>query len=99
MNLSPYAGMSDLSLRFDFSSDGSMDLGNTDTTGSELRAQDGSRLQDGQTFTIDGTTFEFDLGFTLNVPSGAHFQDGQTVTVTGPSGSRVFEFDNNFTLQ
>ncbi len=100
VNLSPYAGLSDLKLRFDFSSDGSMNLGDTLTTGTELRAKAGNRLQDGQSFAIDGVTFEFDLGFTVNVPSGAHFSDrpadADTVTVTGINGvSRVFEFDND----
>ena len=89
VDLSNYTGLSNLRLRFDFSTAGDMEVGNNLFTGSILRALDGATLRDGQTFTIDGTTFEFDLGPTVIVESGPLIADGDTVTVNGT----VFEFN------
>jgi hypothetical protein len=87
IDLSNYAGRANLRLRFDFSTAGSMNLGDVLTTGSELRAIDGSKLRDGNVFTIDGVNFEFDMGSTLVVPSGAT-AIGQSFTL----GGQVFSF-------
>lgn len=82
IDLSNYAGRSNLRLRFDFSTAASMGLGNTLTTGSELRAVDGSKLRDGDIFTIDGVDFEFELGSTIVMPTGAT-AIGKSFTVGG----------------
>ncbi len=82
IDLSNYAGRGNLRLRFDFSTAASMNLGDTFTTGSELRALPGEKLRDGNTFTIDGVVFEFDMGSTLVTPSGAA-ANGQSFTVGG----------------
>ena len=98
-----YAGQKNLRLRFDFSTAGSMDVGNRLTTGDELRAVAGSQLRDGQTFTINALgststqhTFEIDLGYTLVAPSGANIDAGDSFTVdpdgSGPIAARTFTF-------
>ena len=66
IDLSAYAGSSDLRLRFDFSTAASFDLGGAGTTGgSQLAALAGARLRDGDLFTVDDQVFEFDLGYTV----------------------------------
>jgi hypothetical protein len=82
VDLSNFAGRSGLKLRFDFSTAGSMNVGNLQTTGSELYAVAASEITDSQTFTVGGRTFEFDLGSHLTLPSGGSIE-GQTVTVFG----------------
>lgn len=101
VDLSNYAGMSDLKLRFDFSTAGSMNVGDFQTTGSELYAVPATELVDGQTITLADyddfgfqtgqTTFEFDLGAHLTVPSG-NAAIGQSFTITGPNYSQTFTF-------
>ncbi len=101
IDLSNYAGMSDLKLRFDFSTAGSMDLGNIRTAGSELYAVAPSELTDGDTITLgdyDGngilvgqTTFEFDLGAHLTLPSG-NAAIGESFRVQGPGYDETFTF-------
>ena len=95
--LGEYAGMSDIQLRFDFSSAGSM---GTDTTtgGPELRALAGVELQDGQTFGVGGTIFEFDLGPTLILPNAGDVVDGQIIEIQIDGKSTIFEFDNDGTV-
>jgi hypothetical protein len=94
ISLADFAGSGSLRLRFDFSTAGSFDVGRTG--GVELRAIDGNRLADGDTFVIGGETFEFDLGFTLIAQGGKALADGQTFTVTdGNTTSIVFELDSN----
>lgn len=90
IDLSNFAGRSNLRLRFEFSTAGSFDVGDITTGGQELYAVAGSKLRDGQTFVLDGANqFEFDLGRTLVAPSGNLIADGETVTIQGT----VFEFD------
>jgi len=92
IDLSNFAGRTNLKLRFDFSTAGSMGVGSTFQTGSELRAVPGSRLVDGDIFTIDGVSFEFNMGSTLSMPSravalGKSFTvDGQTFTFSAVAG-------------
>ncbi|APZ94408.1 GEVED domain-containing protein [Fuerstiella marisgermanici] len=104
VDLSNYAGQSSLKLRFDFSTAGSMDVGNLGTTGIELYAVSGAELVDGDTFTLSTVdqfgnntgfqTFEFDLGAQLTVPTG-NAAIGQTFTVTGLGFSDTFTFSAN----
>ncbi|MEQ9412041.1 MAG: GEVED domain-containing protein [Fuerstiella sp.] len=105
IDLSNYAGQSDLRLRFDFSTAGSMNLGDTMTTGIELYTVSGAELTDGDTFTLADvdafgfptgltTTFEFDLGAHLTVPTG-NAAIGQSFTVSGPGFADTFTFTDN----
>ncbi len=98
VDLSPWAGLSDLQLRYEFSTAGSLNIGNIMTGGTELRALNGDTLRDGDTFRIDNRTFEFDLGYTVVLPAGSQVIDGDTVRVDTPNGSVTFEFDNDGTL-
>ncbi|MEJ7591908.1 MAG: hypothetical protein WKF77_10190 [Planctomycetaceae bacterium] len=82
VDLSNYAGRNGLKLRFDFTTAGSMNVGDIQTTGSELYAIDASHLSDTDTFSIDGVQFEFDLGAHLTIPSGGTLE-GVTFTVLG----------------
>jgi hypothetical protein len=99
IDLSPFAGLENIRLRFDFSTAGSMDtpeIFGSDTGGEELKILPGSALRDGQTFRIDGTTFEFDLGVTLLAPTGNAIADGETFTINDGLILPVnFEFDND----
>ncbi len=83
VSLAPFAGQENLRLRFDFSSAGSMNVGHLQTTGEELRAIDGYRIEDGDIFSIDGIDFEFERGFTINAPSGAAISAGESFMVEG----------------
>jgi hypothetical protein len=99
VDLGAFAGREDLRLRIDFSSAGDINLGDPNTTGSELWAIAGSRLADGLTFQIDNEIFEFDMGFTAVAPSGAALVDGETFTLTDVAGqSTTYEFDRDNSL-
>ncbi|MFO0904160.1 MAG: dockerin type I domain-containing protein [Pirellulales bacterium] len=96
IDLSGFAGQEHLKLRLDFSSAGDMNLGDPNTTGSELWAVAGSLIADGQTFQIDNEIFEFDLGYTVIPPSGAAIVDGEMFTITDGAGqSTTYEFDSD----
>ncbi|MCA9144379.1 MAG: tandem-95 repeat protein [Planctomycetales bacterium] len=91
--LDEYAGRDNVRLRFDFSTAGEMDLGSTFTTGSELRAVAGVRIQDGDTVQIDNRLIEFDSGLTLVTPSGSAIPARETLSITDTGGQTVvFEF-------
>ncbi len=83
VNLSQFAGQENVRLRFEFSTAGSMGFGQSGGRGPELRMLAGSRLTDGQTVTIGGTTFEIEMGASLVLPSGTRLRNGDTVTVEG----------------
>ncbi|MCA9188858.1 MAG: pre-peptidase C-terminal domain-containing protein [Planctomycetales bacterium] len=95
--LEQFAGRSGVRIRFDYSTAGSMNVGDVDgtaagpLTGEELRAADGAVLRDGDVFSIDDILFEFDLGYTLILPTGDKVIDGETITVDGTT----FEFDSD----
>lgn len=92
-SLAPFAGQSNVRLRFEFSSGASFRTGNPLLGGVELNAVAGTRLADGQTFTMTpqegvsavGTrTFEFDYGLVLDLPGAASIIDGVSqLTVNG----------------
>jgi hypothetical protein len=106
--LGNFAGIDNLKLRFDFSTAGSMNVGdythlngvaNTQTVGQELRAVDGIYLRDGQNFTLGfpgagSQLYTFDMGYTLVAPNGARIPDGARFTINGTA----FEFDSNGTV-
>ncbi|MGE3777583.1 MAG: pre-peptidase C-terminal domain-containing protein, partial [Pirellulaceae bacterium] len=95
--LNRFAGLDNLRIRFDFSTAGDMNIGDTFTVGSELRVLSGTELRDGQTMTLDGNVIlEVDLGYTLVTPNGAGIDDGDSFTIAGGlGGSRTFEFDSD----
>ncbi|MCP3693187.1 MAG: hypothetical protein GY917_13395, partial [Planctomycetaceae bacterium] len=92
--LSNFVGADHLRLRFDFSTAGDMNYGDSwfgseiQTHGSELYGIDGSYLRDGNSFTLmDPVTFnddifEFESGFTFVAPSGKAVPQAATVAVT-----------------
>ncbi len=58
----------------------------------------GRFVRDGMSFTLDGTTYEFDTGSVVlvNALSGAFLTDGSTVRIESSTGAqRIFEFDSN----
>ncbi len=91
VDLGAYAGSDNLRLRFDFTTAGTMSFGDPNRTGDELRTIAGVELRDGQTFRIDGQTFEIDLGPTFVAAEGKDIADGETLTVHGVT----FEFDKD----
>ena len=96
VDLGEYAGRDHLKLRFDYSTAGSMNVGDADTAGSELRVLPAAELVDGAQIIVDGETMEIDLGYTLEAPTGAGMIDGATFTVdygAGVNGS--FEIDKD----
>ena len=101
VNLAAYAGLSNLRLRFDFSTAGDLGIGDTRQGGSYLSTGDGSLYQDGNTFTATSggrtATFEFDMGMDIRLPSSVNLaavipNNGSTFTVTVGGATRTFEF-------
>jgi hypothetical protein len=101
IDLSAFAGLETLRMRFDFNSLGGRDVGLTNYTGTPLSAIPGVDLLDGQTLTLADpltaalSNFEFDIGLGLSVPFGSavSIQDGETLRITANAVSRTFEFD------
>lgn len=92
IDLSNFAGRDSLRLRFDFATAGAMDLvGAGIRSETELVAVSGDQIQDGDTFTIDGVNFEFEMGPSLTFPSGDSLV-GQTfdVALGGPATTFTF---------
>ncbi|MDA1054350.1 MAG: dockerin type I domain-containing protein [Planctomycetota bacterium] len=79
--LGDHAGMDNLRVRIDFFSDSLLD------PIPELRTVPGNELTDGDTFTINGQKFEFDLGSTVRVPTGAAINEGEKLGITSGSGT------------
>jgi|GEM_PF-498183 len=107
IDLSQFAGMDNLRIRFDFSTASDMDIGNMLTGGAYLTVVPGAELRDGQTFAMGGRTFEIDLGYALIFPSaaGAQILDnpsgtrlGEWITVSDGTRTVTFEFDKNGTV-
>ena len=84
VDLGDFAGKSNVTLRFDFSSAGSMGIGNTTQGGVYLAGIAGNQLQDGQSFTLDNSTQ------TGNAANG---------TPTFNNSNAVFTFRQGFVLQ
>ncbi len=83
--LGDFAGMTDLSLRVEFSTAGAIKTGSN-----SLRAVPAERLREGQQFTIAGETFEFDFAPAVTMPAGSTlatlYQDPTavaTITIEG----------------
>jgi hypothetical protein len=95
VSLAGFAGQEGVRLRFDFSTAGEMNTGDLNTTGDELRAVPGYLINDGDTFLIDNTTYEFEVGPSIVTDTGAALVDGERFTLTTDQGTQTFEFDNN----
>lgn len=85
--LEGWAGLPDLKLRFDFSTQGTLKIGDVERGGVELRGVPGTEIADGDTFTIGGNTFEFDRGFTIITGTGASHAPGESFTLGDTGGS------------
>ena len=97
ISLAEFAGSDQVRLRFDFSTAGSFDFGGAESTGgTELHAVAGNQIRDGQALVVDGTTLEFDLGFSLITPTGAETTDGEQLVVgNGTDPAITFELDRD----
>lgn len=51
--------------------------------GPEIRTISGERLVDGETLSLNGETFEIDMGMSLNLPSASSITNGSRVSVDG----------------
>ncbi len=92
IDLSNMAGIGDLRLRFEFSTAGSMNVGDITTVGEEFYARRGSRLRDGQSYIFEGVNqHELDMGYTLVAVGGSRISDGETFTIQGVR----FEFNKS----
>ncbi|MGB9618776.1 MAG: hypothetical protein ACPL7K_00010, partial [Armatimonadota bacterium] len=101
LDLSQFAGLDNLRIRFDFSTASDMDIGNTTTGGEYLTAPEAAELHDGATFSVSNVTFEFDLGYALVLPNvaGLKINDGDYFVVQSGSRLETFEFDKDGSVQ
>jgi len=101
LDLSQFAGLDNLRLRFDFSTASDMDIGDPTTGGEYLTAPAAAELHDGATFVVGGITFEFDLGYALVLPNvaGIKINDGDYFTVQIGPQVETFEFDKDGSVQ
>lgn len=94
-----FAGQKNVTVRFEFSTGASFRTNDPVRGGVELKAVEGSRLVDGDTFqiaTVDQTpasnqTFEFDLGLVLDLPGGKSIANGSQINVNG----NIFTFSTS----
>jgi GEVED domain/Dockerin type I domain/Bacterial pre-peptidase C-terminal domain len=83
VDLSPFAGQSNVKLRFEFSTAGGLGYGRDAGRGPEIRLTNGSQLRDGDQLTIGGKLFEIEMGPSLIVPPGSQLANGMAVTIEG----------------
>lgn len=84
IDLSNYAGRSDLRLRFEFATAGAMNVGDITTVGEEFYVRPGRELRDGNSYIFEGVNqHEIDMGFTLVAPGGRAITAGETFTIQG----------------
>ncbi|MDW8077799.1 MAG: GEVED domain-containing protein [Thermoguttaceae bacterium] len=105
IDLSQFAGQSNLRLRFDFSTASDMEIGNLQLQGAYLTVVPAAELRDGQTMVMaDNVTFEIDLGYALVLPNAAGAkigdnptgtQRGEWLTISDGTRTYTFEFDKN----
>ncbi len=94
VDLSNFAGRSDLRLRFEFATSGAVNVGDITTVGEEMFARDGRTLRDGQSYILEGVNqFELDMGYTLVAPSFSGLVEGETFTLDVDTETLTFEFD------
>ena len=75
LGLEGFAGVEHLRLRYDFSTAGGMNLGDTFSTGSEMRAVEGRFLRDGETVELDrgGIAIQLPVGGGLAITGNEQF--------------------------
>jgi len=97
VDLSWAAGAEAVRVRFDFSTAADMDIGRILTGGEYLVAPAAAEMTDGDNFTIDDVTFEFDLGYALVTPNvaGTRIEDAEYFTVSDGTVTLRFEFDKS----
>ncbi len=91
VDLAPFAGQKNVKIRYEFSTGATFRTGDPERGGVELNAVEGSRLADGNFFTVvadsdigGGTrTFEFDMGLVLNLPGGSGIVPGSQLNMNG----------------
>ncbi|MFN6162612.1 MAG: GEVED domain-containing protein [Planctomycetota bacterium] len=83
VSLAGLAGNREVRLRFEFSTAGGLGYDSFGGRGPELRTIAGSGLRDGQVFTVNGRTFEIEMGTSMVFPSGAGIRNGETFSVAG----------------
>lgn len=94
VDLSNFAGRSDLRLRFEFDTSGAVNVGDITTVGEEMYAREGRTLRDGQSYILEGVNqFELDMGYTLVAPSFSGLVEGETFTLDVDTETLKFEFD------
>jgi hypothetical protein len=81
--LDAFAGQSNVRIRIEFATAGGFGVGLQGGKGAQLRMLPGSRLADGQSFTVHGETFQIEMGPSLVLPGGAGLSHGDAVTVEG----------------
>ncbi|WP_146433541.1 GEVED domain-containing protein [Blastopirellula retiformator] len=108
IDLSTFAGMDNLKLRFDFSTGGQVNIGgvgvadnntafSADT--SEIRALDSNKHVDGEIFSVqDPYTgeiyyYEINKGQTFTTGSYAEFNEGDSFTLVSAGGAETFVFE------
>ena len=100
IDLSNYLGLDNLRLRFTFSTANDFEVGSQNLTGSYLRSLPGYQLTDGQTFRLNqgqaasAETFEFVMGYALQVPNiaGHLIQEGDSFQIRSAAGMVTFVF-------
>lgn len=105
VDLAPYAGQSNLRLRFDFSTAGGMSTGglvlnpgdvgestmDLNVAGNELRAVAGSQLADGQMFTLTDLVDDGAFGSLRDVIAGFEFDMGPSIVA--PTAAAIDDGD------
>ncbi|MEZ6075719.1 MAG: hypothetical protein R3C56_08585 [Pirellulaceae bacterium] len=81
--LDALAGKSNVRIRVEFSTYGGFGFGLPGGKGPEIRTISGERLVDGETLSLNGETFEIDMGMSLNLPSASSITNGSRVSVDG----------------
>ncbi|MEX2142880.1 MAG: NF038122 family metalloprotease [Pirellulales bacterium] len=99
VDLSDFAGLDNVRVRFDFNT-GGRNVGIPQLGGEVLGIKDGASILDGDFFVLNHvtaglTTFEFDTGFNLVAPAdgGRAIAEGETFTIDDGNGPVTFEFD------
>ncbi|MFN9234399.1 MAG: hypothetical protein ACK6D4_07140, partial [Planctomyces sp.] len=94
VDLSNFAGVGNLRLRFEFATSGAVNVGDITTVGEEMFARDGSRLRDGQSWILEGCNqFELDMGYTLVAPSFSGLAEAETFSLDVDTEVLTFEID------
>jgi hypothetical protein len=81
--LDALAGKSNVRIRVEFSTYGGFGFGREGGRGPEIRTVSGQRLTDGESLTLNGQSFEIEMGLSLLLPSASSLPNGTNVTIEG----------------